>query len=80
MKDRLLRDWSFARVLRAAFAAMFLAAAITRHEPIAWFAAAFFGMQAVFNIGCCGIGTCQPGTRTTSAPDLNAPVTYEEIR
>ena len=43
-------------------------------------AAAFFGMQAVFNIGCCGIGTCQPGTKATAAPDLNAPVTYEEIR
>lgn len=80
MKERLLRDWTFTRGLRAAFAVIFLAAAIMRHEPVAWFAAAFFGLQAVFNIGCCGIGTCQPGTRATSAPDLNAPVTYEEIR
>ena len=50
------------------------------HEPIALFAAVFFGVQAVFNVGCCGVSTCQPGTNATTAPDLNTPVNYEEIR
>lgn len=80
MKSRLLHGWDLTRIIRAAFAVMFVLAAIQGREPIAWFAAAFFGMQAVFNVGCCGIGTCQPGTKATAAPDLNAPVTYEEIR
>lgn len=80
MKSRLLNGWDVARVIRAAFAVMFVVAAIQGREPIAWFAAAFFGMQAVFNVGCCGIWACQPGTKATAAPDLNTPVTYEEIR
>ena len=80
MKDRILRNWTFMRVLRAAFAVMFMFAAVTQHEPIALFAAVFFGVQAVFNVGCCGVSTCQPGTNATTAPDLNTPVNYEEIR
>lgn len=80
MKHRLLHGWNAMRILRAAFAMMFLFAAISRHEPIAWFAAAFFGLQAAFNIGCCGTSPCQPVVRSRSASDLEAPVTYEEIR
>ena len=80
MKDRILNNWTFMRVLRLGFAVMFLAAAITRHEPIAWFAAVFFGAQAIFNFGCCGIGTCQTVNPARPAPDLNTTVTYEEIK
>lgn len=68
------------RILRAVFALMFLFAAISRHEPVAWFAAAFFGAQAVFNIGCCGVEGCQPVRTARTAPELEGPVTYEEIR
>ncbi len=80
MKDRILKNWTFMRVLRLGFAVMFLAAAITRHEPIAWFAPVFFGVQAIFNIGCCGIGACQTVNTARTAPDLNTTVTYEEIK
>lgn len=80
MKERILQNWTFMRVLRAGFALMFLAAAITRPDPIAWFAAVFFGVQAVFNVGCCGAGTCQTGNAARTAPDLNATVSYEEIK
>lgn len=80
MKQRLLTGWGGMRLLRAAFAIMFLFAAITRHEPVAWFAAAFFGLQAVLNIGCCGVQGCQPVRSARPAPELESPVTYEEIR
>ncbi len=80
MRERILNGWDFARALRAAFALMFLVAAITRHEPIAWIAAAFFGVQAIFNVGCCGVGTCQPDRSPRPASSLDTPVTYEEIK
>lgn len=68
------------RLMRLGFAVVFLLAAISGREPTAWFAFAFFGVQALFNIGCCGVGTCQAGTRMTPAPHLKEPVIYEEIR
>jgi len=80
MKDRILRNWTFMRLLRLGFALMFLAAAVTRHEPIAWFAAVFFGAQALFNFGCCGAGACQTDNTARTAPDLSTTVTYEEIK
>ncbi len=80
MRERILHNWTFMRVVRAGFALLFLAAAITRHEPIAWFAAAFFGAQAIFNVGCCGVGACQTGNTERTAPDLSATVSYEEIK
>ena len=53
-------------------------AAITRQEPIAWIAAAFFGMQAIFNVGCCGVDTCQPDRSPRAACSSDTQVTYEE--
>lgn len=80
MREGILRNWTFMRVLRSGFALTFLAAAITRHEPIAWFAAAFFGVQAMFNVGCCGTGTCRTGNTDRTTPGPNATVSYEEIK
>jgi undecaprenyl pyrophosphate phosphatase UppP len=80
MRDRLLRDWDFTRALRLVFALVFLAAAITNQEPVAYAAAAFFGMQAVFNIGCCG-AACAPGSNRSGTNNAApAEITYEEIR
>ena len=68
------------RVLRAVFAVVFVFAAITRHEPVAWFAAIFFGAQALFNIGCCGVDSCSPAVKTGATPLPVEPIVYEEIR
>ena len=79
MKDRILSGWHAQRWLRLVFAAVFLAAGITRQEPVAWFAAVFFGIQAVFNVGCCGSARCATGRVGQTAP-LEAEVSYEEIK
>lgn len=78
--NRLLHGWNSMRLLRAAFAMIFLFAAISRDEPVAWFAAAFFGLQAVLNIGCCGVESCQAVRKGRTAPVLPDTITYEEIR
>lgn len=79
MKERLLHNWDFARGLRLVFAVVFLFAGIANQEPVAYAAAVFFGMQAVFNIGCCG-AACASGPQRKAATIPNEEVTYEEIR
>lgn len=77
MKERLLTGWNGARWLRLAFALVFLAAGLKDHEPMAYAAAAFFGVQALLNIGCCGIGSCAP-VRTATKADTDH-ITYERL-
>jgi hypothetical protein len=38
---------------------------------------AFFGIQAIFNVGCFGAGTCAPAASATE--DKNKDITYQEI-
>lgn len=59
MRD-LLRNWTTARVLRLVLAAVFLAAGISEGETLAYIAAAVFGVQAIFNVGCCGASCAAP--------------------
>jgi len=80
MKERLLTNWDAMRWMRLVFAIVFLFAGITRHEPIAYAAAAFFGLQALLNIGCCGTA-CAP-QRKNAAPTTDRATTeisYEEV-
>jgi len=80
MKDRLLHNWNFARGLRAVLALVFLAAGIANQEPVAYAAAAFFGIQAAFNIGCCGAACAPRPERNASSGPASTEITYEEIR
>lgn len=79
----LLQNWPMPRVLRLVFAGVFLATGISRGDTLAYFIAAVFGIQAVFNIGCCG-ATCAPSNSTTRESDVDVAeikdVTFEEIR
>lgn len=80
MKERILHGWNMQRLLRALFAVIFLIAGIQVHEPVAYFAAAFFGVQAIFNIGCCGVQACAPrGTDTAVTRDAPREITYDEV-
>jgi hypothetical protein len=58
---RLPRGWTGMRLFRLVLAGFFLAAGISNGEPVALFAAGFFGLQAVFNVGCCGSSCAVPG-------------------
>ncbi|MBK8340110.1 MAG: hypothetical protein IPK99_09040 [Flavobacteriales bacterium] len=60
MRKRLLTDWHAMRWMRLAFAIVFVFAGIAQHEPVAYSAAAFFGIQALLNVGCCGAACATP--------------------
>lgn len=72
-----LTNWDLPRVIRAVLAVVFLATGIMRDEPVALFAAALLGAQAVLNIGCFA-GACGPAGRKDVEAD-NKEITYEEI-
>lgn len=82
MRTRLLTDWHAMRWMRLAFAIVFLFAGIAQHEPVAYAAAAFFGFQALLNVGCCGAACAPPRTRIEQDPSRPATVdiSYEEIK
>ncbi len=77
MKERLLRNWHPMRFLQLGLGAIFLVQGVTRHDMVALGAGLFFGAQAVFNIGCCGIASAS----RTAAPPLrdDSRIEYEEI-
>lgn len=77
MKARLMQGWDFARVLRAGLAVAFLGAGVTGADGLALLAGGFFGLQAVFNVGCCGAVCASPsGAGREPRPER---IQYEEI-
>lgn len=82
MRTRLLTDWHAMRWMRLAFAIVFLFAGISQHEPVAYAAAAFFGFQALLNMGCCGAACATPRRDTAqgSTRPMATDVSYEEIK
>lgn len=74
----LLTNWNLARVLRLAFALVFLGAAITGGEPIAYVAAGVFGLQAILNVGCCGSACAAPPANRKTG-NVVQEVDYEEV-
>jgi hypothetical protein len=77
MRERITTGWHMQRWLRLGFALLFMVVALVEREPVAAFAALFFGAQAVLGIGCCGADQCAPPRRPHGT---NAEVVYEEIQ
>lgn len=80
LRTRITAPWDAMRILRAMLAVLFFGSALKHPEPIAWIAAGFFGLQALLNIGCCGMGACQIERPAGKGTTVDAPVPYEEIR
>lgn len=73
-----VRHWHWTRWLRLGIAAAFVAQGFFGNDAMAYAFAAFFGIQAVFNMGCCGVGTCAPAAPNDSEKVQD--ITYREIR
>ncbi len=74
----LLKNVDVARIIRAALAMVFLVAGLVEHEPMALLLSAVLGLQAVFNLGCCGPTCVRP--RDTLTKSANTEITYEKIQ
>jgi hypothetical protein len=71
-------NWHFMRIARLLFAFVMLASFITTGDKVGLFGAAFFGYQAIFNVGCCGNQACftPPAQAKKHAPEIE----YEEVK
>jgi hypothetical protein len=78
MMRTLLTNWSFARVVRLVLALMFLVAGYSKGDAVAYFAAAFFGVQALLNLGCCGT-SCTSVERAAAIEGEVTDVSYKEV-
>ncbi|MFT3884964.1 MAG: hypothetical protein QM724_05895 [Flavobacteriales bacterium] len=65
------------RWIRVALAALFLIIGAVERKPVALLAGCFFGLQALFNVGCCGTA-CIP--RRSAASTDTPEVIYEELQ
>ena len=78
IKQILLINWNFMRLLRLGFGVLFMVQAIQNRDIIIGFIAAFFLFQAVTNTGCCGINGCVSLPKKTNSKHTD--VIYEEIK
>lgn len=74
----MLKNWHWTRWLRAAIAGEFIVQGFASGDTLAYAIGAFFGIQAIFNAGCFGMGNCAPATGTTT--NMQKDTTYQEIR
>ena len=79
MRTRILAGWNAQRWLRFLFAGVFLYAGIRCRLPAALVAAAFFGVQAVFAVGCCGMVGYAPQRNVAVKTDAPTDITFEEV-
>lgn len=73
----LLRGWGMVRWIRLGLAIALLMAGIASGDTVAYAASALFGLQAMFNFGCCG-AACTTGS--DAGPTDEANIVYEEVK
>ncbi len=73
-----LRNWHWTRWLRLGVAAAFVGQGFASGDAVAYAFGAFFGIQAIFNIGCYTGGSC--ATTTTDNTATKQDITYQEIQ
>jgi hypothetical protein len=78
--SRVLTGWHPMRWVQLVLAAVFLTNGVMRGEGIALAAAAFFGIQALFNVGCCAMGSCATGAAPRTPHKVNEDISYEEVK
>jgi hypothetical protein len=73
-----LKNWHWTRWLRAVVAGAFIAQGIAGGDGMAYAIGAFFGIQAILNVGCWGTGGCV--STTPDMDDSGKEINYQEIR
>lgn len=81
--ELLLKNWHFMRVFRGGLAVFALSEAWRTGEAMMLMVGGILGLQAIFNVGCCGAAGCAapPANSKVDASNLEkTEITYEEVR
>ncbi|HVV54898.1 MAG TPA: hypothetical protein VHC47_06225 [Mucilaginibacter sp.] len=77
IKQRLLTNWHWMRILRLALAVWLLVTAVETSDMATGLFSVFFLYTAIAGVGCCGPRGCYtPMTENEDSSDIN----YEEIK
>ncbi len=74
----LLRGWNWIRIFRLVVGTAALVQGIMYHNNVLWMMGGFLLVQAVFNMGCCGVGGCAVPP-SVKKQDLTKTIDYEEV-
>lgn len=76
MKQMILQNWNFFRLLRLILGVVVVQAVMMK-DIFFGLAGLLFSAMAIFNIGCCGMGGCQ--VRSTMGEKKSNDISYEEV-
>lgn len=77
---QLLRGWNWIRIFRLVVGGAAVIQGILYVNHPLWMMGAVLLIQAVFNVGCCGVGGCAvPSKSLIKKQELNKPADYEEL-
>lgn len=79
IRQRLLTNWHFMRVLRLILSVWILGMAVSAHDWLMGIFGAFFFYTALLGVGCCGPAGCYVKKDKKSAKD-NIDVEYQEMK
>ena len=77
MKQQLLHNWNFMRLLRLGLGVFIIVQAITLQDWTMGILGVAFTAMPIFNIGCCGAGNCYTPVKKDAAPVKE--IVYEEV-
>ena len=77
MKQTLLSNWNFMRLLRLGMGIAILVQGIILKDVLLAFAGIIFTAMPVFNVGCCGAAGC--ATPLKKSHDTTKEIGYEEV-
>jgi hypothetical protein len=75
-----MKNWSLMRFLQAGMAVWAFSEVYQTREWLMLIPGVLFGMQAVFNVGCCGPMGCATPPARPSGKATGEDVAYEEIK
>lgn len=78
MKQIMLTNWTFLRVLRLLIGLAVIVQAVVLNDLLLGAAGLLFSGMAVFNASCCGTAGCATPTKRSSSRSVNE-TTYEEV-
>ncbi len=77
MKQQLLQNWNFMRLIRLGLGIFIIAQAVTMKDWTMGVLGIAFTAMPIFNIGCCGVGGC--ATPVKKNTDTKKDIFYEEV-
>jgi len=72
-----LLNWNIVRLLRLLLAIFAISAAVSQHDALMGIIGGIFMLQALFNVGCCGIANCSVTPQTEK---MDKEIVFEEIK